>query len=348
MGRSPASIAARLRFRDWGPGKIPFLCTLAAFIGLAGGNWSRPFIVEFGLILFAAMAHSALGFVVNDFGDREIDRAQGKPNAFETLSPLGGMLFLGGLLLVSFLSGLPFVGRPYFIPCWAGWVFVALAYSLPPLRLKERGVWGLGVAAVAQWTLPVLLVFAALGRLRGWELAVFALAATVSGATLEVGHQRHDRQRDRQTKTTTLGAVIDDDRLDRLYGVMIRLDKAALGLIVLTVAFSLPRATGFLDGRTMGGLILLVYLGFLAASLVEAARCRARIADPYYGPAHSAGALLHQTFPNLVLPAALLLLLAVHRPLCLVLLGGFLYWRLVIGKADWGWPWRRFRQFLRK
>ena len=37
-------------------------------------------------------------------------------------------------------------------------------------------------------------------------------------------------------------------------------------------------------------------------------------------------------------PGGLLLLLAFDRPVCSLLLAGFLYWRLVLGGADWRWP----------
>jgi 4-hydroxybenzoate polyprenyltransferase len=342
MGRSLESIAARLRFSDWGPGKIPVFCTLLAFIGLTGGNWTRPFPVEFALFLLYASAHSALGYVANDLGDREIDRAQGKNNVFETMSSGGGRLFFGALLLASFLSGLPFVRRPFFLPLWAGWAFFALAYSLPPLRLKERGAWGLGFSALAQWTLPVFLTFAALGRFRGWEMIVLVVAGSISGAALEVAHQRYDRIRDRGTRTATLGARFDDEKMDRLYRVMILLDKAAIGLVTLTVALNLLPAGRLFASRLPGGFLLLVYFVLLAASLAELAlfRSRAGVSDPYYTPDRSAATLLHQTLPNLILPAFLLALLTFLQPVNLVLLLGFLYWRIVMGQADWTWPWR--------
>lgn len=342
MTDSLSRLAARLRFSDWGPGKIPVLCTVLAFIGLAGGGWGRPYVLEFVLFLVYASAHSALGYVANDLGDRRIDRAQGKANAFDGLAAAGGTLFFGALLLVALLSGLPFTGRPWFVPLWALWVISALGYSLPPLRLKERGGWGLGVSALAQWTLPVFLAFAAMGRFRGWEMFVFALAATASGSALEAAHQRHDRDRDRGTSTATLGARMGDAALDRLYAAMVLLDKAALGLVVFVIVICLPGRGAAVIDALLGWPLPAVYFVLLAASLIEAAvfRRRGGLADPYYGAGRSASTLLHQTFPNLFLPAWLLLLLALDRPACTLLLAGFLFWRLILGGADWRWPWR--------
>jgi len=336
MTDSLSRLAARLRFSDWGPGKIPVLCTVLAFIGLAGGNWGRPYALEFVLFLIYAAAHSALGYVANDLGDRRIDRAQGKTNAFDGLSAAAGGLFFGALLLVALISGLPFAGRPWFVPLWALWTLSALGYSLPPVRLKERGAWGLGISALAQWTLPVFLAFAAMGRFRGWEMFVFALAATASGAALEAAHQRCDRERDRGTSTATLGARMGNRALDRLYATMLLLDKAALGLVALIVAFGLPASP------RLGWPLLAVYLVLLVASLIETVvfRRRGGLADPYYGTGRSASTLLHQTFPNLVAPFWLLLMLALHQPVCTLLLAGFLFWRLVLGGADWRWPWK--------
>jgi hypothetical protein len=56
---------------------------------------------------------------------------------------------------------------------------MALAYSVRPIRLKERGVWGLLAAAVAQWSLPLAVSAAQPGgwlRPLAWLLSALGLA----------------------------------------------------------------------------------------------------------------------------------------------------------------------------
>lgn len=355
MSKCLSRVANFIRWRDWGPGKIPVLCVVLFYIGLTGSQLAPLFVVDFTLFVIYATLHSALGYVVNDWGDRELDARHGKPNAFASLTRAQGVAALAVLMSLTFLSGLPFVKRPGVLPLWVGWAFFALAYSLRPLRLKERGAWGLGFSFVAQWSLPIMLAFAALNRFGGWDMGVFVVAVTISGATLEIAHQRWDRTRDRSTQTGTLGAHTSAADLDRLFAAALFLDKIALGAILVTamVNFTPMRLGSYV--LSPGLPLLVIYVVLLAAALYETVQATRRgvLLDPYYASGHSFAKLLHETLPNLVAPTYLLLLATVYQPINGVLLLAFLFWRLVLGQADWQWPlraiqgwWRERKQYL--
>lgn len=341
-------IADFIRWRDWGPGKIPILCVVLFYVGLANHRVSALFVLDFVLFIVYAVLHSALGYVTNNWGDRELDALHGKPNAFASLTRAQGIIALVALLLLALLSGLPFVRRPMVLPLWIGWAFFALAYSLKPLRLKERGAWGLTFSFVAQWSLPILLIFAALNRFGGWDMIVFAVAVTISGATLEIAHQRWDRARDLSTQTGTMGTRTPAAKLDRLFAAALVLDKIAVGAILVTVTVELaPVAVG--TWSLSPGLPLLgIYVVLLAAAPYETIRPsqRGELLDPYYSSQRSAAKLLHETLPNLVVPTYLMALATVYQPINGLLLLAFLCWRLVLGQADWRWPLRKLQTWL--
>ncbi len=344
------NLAHLIRWRDWGPGKIPVLCVVLFYIGLANHLVAIPFILDFVLFIIYATLHSALGYVLNDWGDRQLDALHGKPNAFASLTRIQGIVALATLMLLAFLSSLPFIRRPMVLPLWIGWAFFALAYSLRPLRLKERGAWGLGVSFIAQWSLPVLLAFAALGRFGGLDMTVFAVAITIGGATLEIAHQRWDRTRDLSTQTGTLGTRTPAARLDRLLATALILDKIALGAMLATVAVELaPVAVG--PWSLPPGIPLLgVYVILLAMAAYEALRAsrHGELLDPYYSSHRSATRLLHETLPNLIVPVYLMALATVYQPINGLLLLAFLFWRLVLGQADWRWPLRTVKNWWQK
>ena len=81
---------------------------------------------------------------------------------------------------------------------------MAVAYSVRPIRLKERGVWGLLTAAVAQWSLPILAVSAAEpgGWLRpsAWSLSALGFAIGLRWITV---HQLQDAAVDRRAGVRT-------------------------------------------------------------------------------------------------------------------------------------------------
>jgi 4-hydroxybenzoate polyprenyltransferase len=343
-------IASFIRWRDWGPGKIPVFCTLLAYIALAKRDFSAGFLLDFLLFIFFAVAQSALGYVVNDWGDRHIDKLHGKKNAFDNLTVSAGLLRLGLLSCVAFLSGLPFVKQPVFLPLWIGWVFFTCAYSLEPLRLKERGVLGLGVSSIAQWTVPMLIAFSAMARFGHWDMAVFAIANSISGATLEIAHQRYDRAKDLSTRTETFGARIVSNKLDRLYAAALIFDKLAIACVVITVSLVLSVLGRAFYWNASAYILPAVYLVIALAAILENKREAAHgsFLDPYYSKGHSANKILHETVPNLIVPGYLLLSLAMRAPLDLILLAVFLYWRLVLGEADWLWPLRTARAYFLK
>src|SRR5438132_1236424 len=152
-----------VRWPDWALSRIPMLCTVGSYLGLVHGHTSTKFFIDFLLFTFVfASSNSAFGFLVNDLGDGELDRRHGKRNTFLEIGTTKGVALLGAVTAVMVLSGLPFFDRPGFALLWALWWLAAIAYSLPPLRLKERGAVGIAMSSVAQWTLPVLIAFAAL------------------------------------------------------------------------------------------------------------------------------------------------------------------------------------------
>jgi 4-hydroxybenzoate polyprenyltransferase len=339
-----------IRWRDWGPSKIPFLCSVLFYIGVATRQFSPVFIIEFVLFTVFAIANAALGYVLNDWGDRELDALHGKRNAFKNLTYSQGLMALTVLVIIAFLSGLTFVLRPRVPLLWGLWAFFTCAYSLKPFRLKERGAWGLSVSALAQWSLPTFLAFAALNHFGQYDMLMFVLAATTNGAALEIAHQRFDRTRDLSTHTGTLGTRTPTRKLDRLYEIALAVDKFGIGtvLIILSVALS-PMA---LDRWLItGGLpLLVIYAVLLVLSFREMRRStkNGELQDPFYSSSRSASKLLHETVPNLILPGYLGLLATFYYPLNGILLLAFLTWRLVLGKAEWNWPLKALRNWYLK
>jgi 1,4-dihydroxy-2-naphthoate octaprenyltransferase len=338
-----------IRWRDWGPGKVSVFCIGLLYIGLAYHQLSTVFVFDFILFIIFITLQASLGYVLNDWGDRKVDIEQGKTNAFTKLSHVQGIMALGALCLLAFISGLPFVGRPMVLPLWIALVFLSIAYSLKPLRLKEHGAIGLVAAALAQWPLPIMLTFAVLNRFGGWDMIVFSVALTVSGATLEIAHQRFDRLRDISTQTATLGARMRTKKLNRLFSIALFLDKIALSAILVTITVGIKPVTIGNLKLSAGCPLLAIYALLFSFALYEANRSlkRGELLDPYYSSGRSASKLLHETLPNLIIPLYLMLLAAIYQPQTVILLFAFVLWRLVLGKADLLWPFRAFKAFYR-
>ncbi len=329
-----------LRWRDWGPGKISSGCTVVLYLGLVKEDFSSTFVLRIIFLVIVAGIHGAFGYLVNNWSDRTIDQLHGKSNPFSNMR----LLWIVGLLTATFafvfLSILPFLSCAWVLPLWVTWFVVMLAYSLKPFRFKERGAWGILVSTLAQWTLPVLLAFAIMERVGGWDMFALAVAYTLSGGALEIGHQRWDRLRDQATNTGTLGAALKAESIDKIYVRALILDKIAIGVVIFTVSLGILPHTSIIPRLLLTSPILIIYVVMLFISVQESMKLSAKglFVDPYFAEGRSANKFFHETIPDLILPGYLLLVLTMFQPMNIILLVFFFFWRLVLGGADWKWP----------
>jgi 4-hydroxybenzoate polyprenyltransferase len=291
-------------------------------------------LTDFLLFTFVFVScNSAFGFLINDLGDRELDRSHGKRNTFLELGTTKALSLLAAVIALMVLSGLPFIDRPRFVFFSALVWLAAIAYSLPPLRLKERGAAGIATSSVAQWTLPVLLAFTALESGSAWELGVFLLATTVSGVTLELAHQRHDLPNDAATRTSTLAVNLGERKIDRLYRWALWADRIAVGVVLAVVVLRSQalelKVTGF---AVLSAAVIFIYIAALLNVSVRLAR--GYEIDPYYGQRTMTNRILHDMTPNLLIPALLLTQLAVQSPIWSIALVVFLIWRLLLPRLN--------------
>src|ERR1035438_1518039 len=150
------------RWSDWSTSKLPYLG--ASTLLLASPEASAVRVLGIlGTVLFWA----AFGYGINEMADRDCDLLAGKPNRAAVLSPLSWASFL--TLTSSAAGGLSLLwAADAAAPVIVGvGLLLAVAYSVPPLRLKERGVLGPVAGAASQWVLPVLAISAA--QPQGWH-----------------------------------------------------------------------------------------------------------------------------------------------------------------------------------
>ncbi|MCP4515227.1 MAG: UbiA family prenyltransferase, partial [Delftia sp.] len=203
------------------------------YVGLARQWFGLDFMRDVALFLLFSLTGTAYGYLVNDLADVELDRRAGKPNAFHGMSRAKGGLVVAAVLGIMILCGLPFVRQAGFVPLWIIWVLTATSYSLPPLRLKERGALGLIATIAAQQPLPAAMSFAALGHPHAGSALVFIAYITLRGVSSDVGHQMRDRERDKAAGADTFAVRRGHAAIARLYGISLELESLLLGAVLL-------------------------------------------------------------------------------------------------------------------
>ncbi|HZR79619.1 MAG TPA: UbiA family prenyltransferase [Candidatus Binatia bacterium] len=219
------------RPRDWFQSKLPFIT--ACGLLLAPPAVQPLTIVQ---MMGSVVLLAAFGYGVNDISDQSTDRPAGKPNRAVPISPVGQALFLVLTASGAFALCLLWAGNA------AGPAFLlmglatALAYSVRPTRLKERGIWGLAAAAAAQWSLPILAV-SAVGSPRclrpvAWSLAALGFAIGLRWIAV---HQLADALADRRVGVRTYVSSGE-----RAWPVILGSFASEIGLLAVTLLVGWP------------------------------------------------------------------------------------------------------------
>lgn len=197
-----------LRADEWWGYKIPML--LAVFIYFYDTNSGAPFnlLLGAGILMWWIFSVAAFGYLINNLFDIEQDKLAGKPNFTADLSsPL--RIFLITLLAVAALGTWIF-----FYPSPSLFLLTLLhlclfgIYSIPPVRLKERGYMGIVTDAIYAYVLPVLvsLSFSEIFNCKR-EISLNLLVITALIWSLTAGirsillHHFKDRKADKRSQT---------------------------------------------------------------------------------------------------------------------------------------------------
>ncbi len=330
-----AQIANFLRWREWGPGKLSLLWGLSIYIALAYELAFEKYLITFLVFLPFAAAQAALGHVVNEWSDRELDRRQFKRNAFNGMTQLECILSISLVLVAAIITGLPFIPRPGVMMLWLVWAVLMAAYSLEPLRLKTKGLVGLLVLLAAQWFLPVLITFAVFEAPAGVEMWVLAAAITVSGASLEISRQQANRTRQMITGTGTFVAGISDADMDQLKIIFHILDKLAIGLVIAVAVSTLENSSGswFL---MLSAILALPYALLVLVTLRNMVRRKESVAvsEKHLVEDDTSTALLHEAFVVFAMPVVAGTALAIQIPVYGFVVGVFVVYQLLAHRPN--------------
>ncbi len=241
-------------------------------------NYQMEVLAQAGLFFLFSTCMTGYGYLVNDFGDRDLDRQQGKSNVFARSSPPQAALVIFTALAAGAVCAFPFWSRPGFLGLWLAWLGLATFYSLPPLRLKERGAIGLAATIAAQQTLPTALLLAAFDSQLRWTWLFVLLFSTARGVSSDTGNQLHDYENDRRTATPTWAVRVGLERNRQVYAAALELERLGLGLLVGFLAAGLPPIE-FPGSRLALPLILPLGLVYLVLLGIAAGRSLAALRD---------------------------------------------------------------------
>jgi 4-hydroxybenzoate polyprenyltransferase len=295
-------LAAAARAGEWWEYKI---APILAFF------YATAFLVEAPLLalapalllLLAALVPGAVYVsVLNDLTDREEDRKAGKANRLAGASAWLPFAAIGPAVAAGLAVAWMWRGDPPLLGCYlAAWTAFTL-YSLPPVRLKTRGVAGLAADAAGAHLFPtlvaVLLAFRAAGvPVDPLWLAAVGLWAFAHGLRGILWHQLLDSKADEAAGVRTFV-----QRVPRARAI-------ALGHYLAWPAELLALTMLLWKLGAAGPPIALILYAILVRQRLRIFRMRAIVVEP-----HPRFLLLLQEYYILFLPLSLLVGSALRRP----------------------------------
>lgn len=210
------AIPSLVRWKEWYSSKIPFL--FVAFFSLSHIE-STPAEIGIPKLIFSLLfycSYLAFGYLINDYSDRNIDKAAGKKKIIQDFSDLT-ILFL--LLFLSLFSGfmafLCFNNLTFAIVFLSVAYFFGIYYSMFPIRFKERGILGAAIASFTQRVIPILL-FSDMFRNHTIEFILLIMLFELIGIRWILVHQILDIENDRKFGVSTFTTEVGFCKANRL------------------------------------------------------------------------------------------------------------------------------------
>ena len=302
-----------IRWKEWATSKIPFFFACMYYAALSRPAIETGAILEMLGLLLILCLYAAFGYSLNGIVDRAKDRAAGKRDKLGEM-PERRILMSFWLIVVTgvFVPLLIYSDRPDALLVLGFAYTVAIAYSAPPIRLKERGIAGIICAAAAQRTIPVIFIFVAMS-LWDWTAFWFCALSTVIGLRYIVIHQIFDEDGDNRTGVETSATIHGSTVLSRTLKTAIFPAECVM-LLVAVVSIATSHMAVAAMTAVYFAWLLLQYL-----TLGNDEDYRRFSIDSYY---------VLEEFYNFYLPLTLVILLASSHPAFWSLVGITVLWRI--------------------
>ncbi len=295
---------------------------LFILFGLLLLNGQTSFFVLTDILVFVVFSifSTSYGYLINDFADRELDAQHQKANTFSGDSGIHAALITGIMFALSAVAAIRFINRPFFIALWLIWFLLSTFYSLPPIRLKERGRTGLLAAVTAQRFIPVLMVYSIFKAVEIWFVILTGAYVFFRGLSSDLNHQLEDYTNDIQTETQTFAVKTGLFRGKKILRFSLEMEKLLLPVVLLYTIWRLSKMPDYLL-LFMVALVLLYLAGyFYSVFLIIGSKNKVSV-NPFGPGQKTVFQFLHHSYPSVLLPLGLNVILSFLNPWFLILLG---------------------------
>lgn len=191
-----------VRWNDWYDSKLPLFFIAYYYLLIIHNEVHLQNLILFLPLWIFFISLASFGYMLNDYFDKTADRISGKENLMITLSNRQQILILVTVLFIGIISFIPFYKHKFATIFLVLSYLSSILYSAPPLRLKEKGIWGVTCASVAQRVFPILIVFAIFEHFK-FDTFIFIILSFLIGSRWILVHQILDHDKDVRANVET-------------------------------------------------------------------------------------------------------------------------------------------------
>ncbi len=193
-----------IRWREWSTSKLPLIFLVFYYLIIINKNFTSASLLSFFNFVALICLYASLGYMINDFSDRRVDKKVGKQKVITKISPRVAKFVLFSIFLLGILVSLPFWKHNYiFLILVIAMHILSASYSLPPLRFKEKRWMGIIVVSITQRVFPTFLCFVIFNYF-SWDSLLFLLLYFIVGIRGIIVHQIKDYKNDLKANVKTL------------------------------------------------------------------------------------------------------------------------------------------------
>jgi colanic acid/amylovoran biosynthesis glycosyltransferase len=212
-----------VRLQDWWMAKAANLLAVVYSIALITALPLKQVLPLLAAALVTIVGIGGFGHVVNDIYDIPVDAAAGKSNRLSSLTPWKRLNLVIVILAIALVPWLILPFDRLSIAILLVEFGLLIGYAIPPLRLKQRGIWAICTDAAYAYALPALLAahtfFLAAGSRESPMLATSLLVWQMAlGVRHFLNHLALDRANDIRSGISTLATI----RGNRYIHILIR------------------------------------------------------------------------------------------------------------------------------
>ncbi len=237
-------ILSTIRYNDWWEYKMSTLLAIAYATSIKFGVRLSTLAPVFFYLLCALVVGAIYVSLVNDITDLKDDRACGKTNRMMHIPPTYRWI----LVILSLLSGtvaLLFLSLDRFstILYVLSWIIFSL-YSLPPVRLKCRGIWGVMADACGAHLFPGLFIVSGISFFTRQDMnwnwfAAVGIWSMAYGLRGILWHQFYDRDKDLLAGLNTFAAGVEPHAFKKIASIILLIELLALSAMLTWISVPL-------------------------------------------------------------------------------------------------------------